>query len=342
MSFPKTGSKTLLAIPGELRNRIYEMCLLEDENVYPYDYMPCGCDCPKSKRVAPSVALLLVNRQINTEATPLLYGNVTFHLETGYTFMRFCAFSDHICMFSHPPEDKLFSTRHQIRSLSFKFVPEMLERGPHASRVRDFWDDDSFRIMSTRRKSQQIHTYVKSLSSTVWEQAAEVICDMRGLKKLQLNIDQAFCPQGCCRMVGHVIKALKDLRKKEGFKVTVLGDLNVAEENTVIGGLKYDASLYDRMGEDHDLDEDEDEDTEDSRAEGHSTEEDIDEEDGTTDTDDDSEREDEMPGLREMSVDSEMEDTSSDVSSVSSVSFPADMFDSTDVPGKSSDAEEEI
>ena len=260
--------------------------------------------------------------------------------------MRFSSPSDHICMFTHPNGDKLFPSRHFIRSLTFKFIPEILERGPQASRTRDFWEDDSFRTMSTRRKAQAIHEYSKSLSETVWEQAAEVISEMRGLQNLKLDIDKVFCPQGCCRLVGHVIKALKGLKKREGLKLTVVGNMLGGEVKKVVEGLKYDASLGDSTEEDHDLDEDMDEDVEED-----STEEDSDREEGssaTTDSEesgDDAAQDDDMPGLSEFSVDSDMisdmEDSLSDLSSVSTISIPTNMFDTGSSHDKSTDVEED-
>ena len=321
---PPIASPTFLTIPGELRNRIYALCLLENELVYPYDYKPCGCDCPKNERVAPSVGLLAANRQISTEATPLLYGGVTFHIETGYAFMRFSSPSKHICMYSHPTEDKLYPSRHLIRSLNFEILPEILERGRQASRMRDFWRDGNFRSLSTRQRALAIHEYVKTLSETVWEQAGEVVVHMRGLRKLQLDIEKALCPQGCCRMVGHVVKALKGLKTKEGLELAVVGDMVGGEVEKVVEGLKYDASLSSRLENGYE-DEDEDEDDDDSDEDEDGSDVDLDEVLGRIQ---DSSEGDDIPALSEVSdIDTDLDDSSSDISSASTIPPPTDMLD---------------
>ncbi len=295
--------------------------------------------------MAPSVGLLAVNRQINKEATPLLYGGVTFHIETGYAFMRFSSPSDHICMFTHPTEEKLYPSRHLIRSLNFQFLPEILERGPQVSRMRDFWQDENFRTISTRQRAQAIHEYVKTLSETVWEQAGEVIVQMRGLQNLQLDIEKAMCPQGCCRMIGHVIKALKGLKKKEDLVLTVVGDLIDGEDDRIIGGLQYDDLLGSSLDDEDDSeddsededssDEDEDEDEDDSEDEDSSDEDEAADEDegsGGPSTSN-------VPALSDISgIDSDVADSASDIESASNmesastISLPLDIIDTTSGP----------
>lgn len=278
--------------------------------------------------MAPSVGLLAVNRQINKEATPLLYGGVTFHIETGYAFMRFSSPSDHICMFTHPTEEKLYPSRHLIRSLNFQFLPEILERGPQVSRMRDFWQDENFRTISTRQRAQAIHEYVKTLSETVWEQAGEVIVQMRGLQNLQLDIEKAMCPQGCCRMIGHVIKALKGLKKKEDLVLTVVGDLIDGEDDRIIGGLQYD----DSSGSSLDDEDDSEDDSEDEDSSDEDEAADEDEGSGGPSTSN-------VPALSDISgIDSDVADSASDIESASNmesastISLPLDIIDTTSGP----------
>lgn len=40
-------------------------------------------------------------------------------------------------------------------------------------------------------------------------------------------------------MVGHVLRSLKGLKKKEGFIITVSGELRDQEKQMILGGLKY-------------------------------------------------------------------------------------------------------
>ncbi len=217
-------------------------------------------------------------------------------------------------MFSHPSEEKLYHSRHLIRSLNFQFLPEILERGPQVSRMRDFWKDEHFRTISTRQRAQAIHEYVKTLSEAVWEQAGEVIVQMRGLQNLQLDIQKAMCPQGCCRMVRNVVKALQGLKKKEDLILTVVGDVICGEDDKVMVGLKYETSLGSSLDDGRDEDEDD-------------SEENWDE-----DSDED------MPALSDLSdIDSDVADSASDIGSASTISLPLDMFDTASATDSQAD-----
>lgn len=254
---------TLLTIPGELRNRIYELALLQDSKVYPFDYKPCGCDCPKHQRHPPAVALLRVNRQINREATPLLYSRVLFRLSTGYLFMKFMALGE-VCMYGSPTGSEIYPSRHLIRSLRIKFVPEHMPSEVRSGHVLDCWADPNFQLLSKKQRAQSIHRYNRDVCQAVWTNAGKVITLMRELKFLSMDLEQVFCPLGCCRMVGHVVRSLKGLRKKEGFTITVSGELQEVEKRMVLGGLKYggqavdDRSINELSEEEEEGDDDED------------------------------------------------------------------------------------
>ncbi|MCJ1464965.1 hypothetical protein MMC07_003580 [Pseudocyphellaria aurata] len=301
ISKPSTAEKspsTLLAIPGELRNRIYELSLLQDNKVYPFDYKPCGCDCPKHKRHAPAVALLRVNRQINREATPLLYSRVQFRLSTGYVFMKFMALGE-VCMYGSPSAGEMYPSRHLIRSLRIKFVPEHMPTEVRSGHVLDCWADPGFQLLSKKQRARAIHRYNRDVCEAVWTNAGKVVTLMRDLKSFSMDLEQAFCPLGCCRMVGHVLKSLKGLKKKGGFTITVSGELKNQERQMILGGLQYsgpagdDGSVQGPLvhGEDGDEVEDEaehqeqheDEDEEDEESD--ESDEDYDEEDDEEDED---------------------------------------------------------
>ncbi|MCJ1428861.1 hypothetical protein MMC29_006772 [Sticta canariensis] len=275
---------SLLSIPGELRNRIYELSLLQDTRVYPFDYKPCGCDCPKHKRHAPAVALLRVNRQINHEATPLLYGRVTVHLSTGYIFVKFMARGE-VCMYGSPTESEIYPSRHLIRSLRIEFVPEHMPSEVRSGHLQDCWADPNFRLLSKRKRTQEIHRYNRDVCQAVWTNAGKVINLMRALKSLTIDFDQVFCPLGCCRMVGHVLKSLGRLRKKKSFTMKISGELQEGEKQMVLGWLKSSGQAVDDGSVIEPFEEREEEEDED--------EEDEEDDDGEDDEDDDDEEEEE-------------------------------------------------
>ena len=246
--------------------------------------------------------------------------------------MRFISPSKHICMFSHPSEEKLHPSRHLIRSLSFEFVPEILERGPQALRMKEFWKDESFQALSTRQRAGAIHEYTKTLCKTVWEQAGHVIIHMRGLQHLELDIEKVFCPQGCCRMVGHVVRCLKGLKKKKNLKLTVVGNMREWEVSRIVEGLKYEA-VQDNSSLKEDDEYEEDDDYEDYSDEFS----DEDDEEGHYE-----DSEDDMPTLSEMSdVDIDLGDSSSNISDASTISLPTDLFDINSASGSSGTIDED-
>lgn len=234
----KTSSPSLLTIPGELRIMIYKYVLLESEVIYPFDYRPCSCDCPKHKRTPPNVALLRTNHQINEEATSILYSGITAQITTGYFFMKFMTSGD-VCMYGYPTASHFFPSRHLIRSLRIKFVPENIPSDVRSAHIMECWSDASFRALSRESRATAIHEYNRELCEIVWTNAGKVISQMAGLESLFLDFEHSFCPLGCCRMAEHVVGALQGIRTKANFSLAVTGELESEELNAIIDGLSY-------------------------------------------------------------------------------------------------------
>lgn len=234
----KTSRPSLLTIAGELRNRIYELVLLPEDQVYPFDYKPCSCNCPKHLRHAPSVSLLAVNKQINSEATAILYGGVTFNLATGFLLMKFMA-QERVCFYGVPDLSKIYPSRQFIRSLHLNILPEFTPHEVHASRMLECWSDSNFQQLSKKQRAQSIHQHEREVCQTAWTNAGKMIMQIKALKSLLLDVEQAFCPGGCCRMVGHVLRSFRSVRKKEDFKIEVLGELKPEEKGMLLKGLRY-------------------------------------------------------------------------------------------------------
>lgn len=231
-------SPSLLVIPGELRIMIYKFLLLETEIIYPFDYRPCSCDCPKHKRSPPNVAILRVNRQINEEATTILYSGVTAQITTGYFFMKFMTSGD-LCMYGYPTANSFFPSRHLIQSLRIKFVPENIPSDVRSAHILGCWSDDSFRALSREGRATAIHEYNRELCEIVWTNAGKVVSQMAGLESLFLDFEHSFCPLGCCRMAEHVVGALQGIRTKANFSLAVTGELHSEELKTIMDGLSY-------------------------------------------------------------------------------------------------------
>lgn len=234
----KNSSPSLLTIPGELRIMIYNCVLLESEVIYPFDYRPCSCDCPKHNRSPPNIALLRVNRQINEEATTILYSGVTVQITTGYFFMKFMTSGD-VCMYGYPTASRFFPSRHLIRSLRIKFVPENIPSDVRSAHILECWSDASFRALSRESRATAIHEYNRELCEIVWNNAGKVISLMAGLESLLLDFEHSFCTLGCCRMAEHVVGALQEIRTKANLSLAVTGELESEELKAIMDGLSY-------------------------------------------------------------------------------------------------------
>lgn len=320
----KNSSPSLLTIPSELRIMIYKCVLLESEVIYPFDYRPCSCDCPKHKRSPPNVALLRVNRQINEEATTILYSGVTAQLTTGYFFMKFMTSGD-VCMYGYPTASRFFPSRHLIRSLRIKFVPENIPSDVRSAHILECWSDASFRALSRESRATAIHEYNRELCEIVWTNAGKAVSQMAGLESLFLDFEHSFCPLGCCRMAEHVVGALQGIRTKANFLLAVTGELESEELKAIIDGLSYSEGEIASEMQPIDLQDDERE------AEGSSEDESEESSDDFSENSskDDSENDEVDGGLEEDSLsaddrDSDNEEAGSDLSDLSDLSVGLD------------------
>ena len=242
------STATFLTLPGELRNRIYELLLLQDDEVHPYGYRPCSCDCPKHNRHAPSLALLRVNRQINTEGTDILYTGVNFYLALDYKFFKFMTREDYGPLGVYGSLE-LYPSRHLICSLTVVFLPDYMSYY-HAEYVAASWKLPSFRIYSKKVRTQMIHQENRMACESWWNSAGKVISSMPMLRVLTVDISQSFCPLGCCRMVGYVVHSLRGMRRRKGLVVKVDGELDPQEKRMLLEGLKYNSSVIEEIEDD--------------------------------------------------------------------------------------------
>lgn len=147
--------------------------------------------------------------------------------------MRFLNKGDHICMFQAPTLEFIFPSRHLIRNLQIKFVPEHTPAEFRDQRNVDLWADADFRAKTTSERAQFLHQNDRDLSEMVWFNAGVTIPKLRALKSLTLDIEQCFCPMGCCRMTSQLIASLEGLKTKKGIKLVINGSLLPDEEHTI-------------------------------------------------------------------------------------------------------------
>lgn len=286
---------------------IYKCALLETEIIYPFEYRPFSCDCPEHRRSPPNVALLRVNRQINEEATTILYSGVTAQITTGYFFTKFMTSGD-LCMYDFPTASCFFPSRHLIRSLRIKFIPENIPSDVHSAHILECWSDETFRSLSRESRAAAIHDYNRELCEIEWTNAGKVVSQMAGLESLFLDFEHSSCPLGCCTMVEHVVVALQGIRTKANFSLAVTGELQSEELKTIMNGLSYREGEVAAEMQSIDLQEDE-------REEEASSEDDFEEDcdDYSEDSsEDDSENEEVVSGYEEDSIYADGRDSDND------------------------------
>lgn len=222
---------SLLTIPGEIRNRIYDHLLLVGRvNVF-------NCSACDPHENIPDLAILRVNRQINEEASAFLYSTGTFVVSTGRDLAGFMSKTDDFCVYTAVTET--FPSRAAIRSLEIRFVAEYNTTDFHEERMQELWHSAVFRGESRRRKAKHLHDLDRNASRAVWGVAGELLSMLHGLQNLTVNVEQAFCPDGCCRLVDAVARSLRRLRRKPELKVNVTGSLDDDEVKVVTDALTY-------------------------------------------------------------------------------------------------------
>jgi len=225
---------SLLTIPGEIRNRIYHH-LLSVRRVNVFDCAACCTACLPGETV-PDLAILRVNRQINGEASTFFYSTSTFIVSTGRDLACFMSKTDDFCLFTAVTQT--FPSRAAIRSLEIRFMADYIPIELHEQRMKELWHSAHFRAETRRRKAKHLHDLDRTASEAVWDVAGELLSMMHGLRNLTVNIEQAFCPEGCCRLVDAVTWSLRGLRRRPEVRINVTGSLDNGEVKTITKAFK--------------------------------------------------------------------------------------------------------
>ncbi|KAI4194954.1 MAG: hypothetical protein LQ350_007473 [Teloschistes chrysophthalmus] len=227
----------LLTLPVEIRNRVYDYVLLEDADAYPYGYKPCLCDCLAHSRHAPHICLLRVNKQINAEATKWLYRRAIFHSSTGHHFMKFMTIDQHICMWKVPLSTEVFPSRHQIRNLYLRIAPEYWALEDCPSETLDgLRTMERIASMSEAQVNHLAHYRLHFPTALVWINTSKVLAALESLETVTLDVEQAYCTEGCCRKCQIIVECFKDInggRKKDNLppvEIQIVGALDEEEE----------------------------------------------------------------------------------------------------------------
>lgn len=224
------GPNSFRTLPPEICNVIYfDVLGFNGWDVHPYR-------CRHNQVLGPCTALLLVNKQINAETTPMLYGNAVFNVNAGDQLQRFMTRPEHFHLLDHPgwagSEELYFASRRFIRHLCISFISWKNTEFCHEAGE---WSDLAFRGTFSSKspyKRQNFGVDFTKRHHRAWYDARVVgqnMIDME-LKTLTLNVEHAYCPTGCCRYTDGVMATFRYLKRRNKDVVVSLRGAGTLKE----------------------------------------------------------------------------------------------------------------
>ena len=201
-----TGKASLLSLPKEIRDEIFEYCLLYDGEIiaYPTWYEHADGDVNKEQEL-PSVNLLEVNKQIREEAAKIVFGKNTWRTPVIFdSFVDPPAWRDHF---------------HCLRKLTLPFDFRAIDQKLLLNEVRDraaYFHVADWSRQSLDQRRINLHEGALNRLHNRFLQGIAMVCLCVNVKSLTLDFTYCFCPQVCCRMVNQALQLLDDPFLQEG------------------------------------------------------------------------------------------------------------------------------
>ncbi|MCJ1256842.1 hypothetical protein MMC24_004667 [Lignoscripta atroalba] len=185
-------SSRFLLWPGELRNKVYKLVLVKgilhpsgprrDLKCNKHQQLHC------SKDEAPALSLLRVCRQVHDEAGSIYYSSNEFVVGCGdpWQTLKFCSnFGETL-----------------ITKLRVSFSDADLDLSARASYRRELLESLDYVEERPRfaRESLIHEELLMRLEHEFWAQKGLHIAAMPALQHLSIDIENADCPHGCCRL----------------------------------------------------------------------------------------------------------------------------------------------
>lgn len=209
-----------LDLPPELRDMIYEYCLVQGEIIpYPMDYEKQELQRPLPRK--PDISLLRVNSVIGAEARVVLYEKNVWRLSYNY-------------------EGKALwtSAKDLIRKLNVSFDVRDLDSTDQLEIslcVRNHVGDDTL--------SDTCHLWLSErLLDEIWFWKVSMMLKVTMLTDLKLDVRNCFCPHGCCRLVKALALGVTDPGGNPSLNpvVEVIGSLDETEVEAIAKiGFRY-------------------------------------------------------------------------------------------------------
>ncbi len=176
---------TFLGLPREVRDMIYEYCLVVNYelNPHPTDYEQYEMQRPLPRK--PDVALLKTNKQIHDEAAIVLYGKNIWRVSHQSNIAVKHQIWRNVSLFRHVVVSFDFRDLHSSQLLE-------ISRAVHKSgRTIETEAEEAF-------VSAMIHADRRYDLESPWMAKARWVGEMH-LKTIVLDFSNAYCPSGCCR-----------------------------------------------------------------------------------------------------------------------------------------------
>ena len=185
---------TFMGLPLEIRNMIYEYCLVKNSTLVPFtEYYPLLNQELAFRRDLPTVSLLLVNKTIEAEAAAILYGKNIWRVTANVTYNSPLAYTS-----AAPPSSQLWKRRGPL----FRNVILVFDQRDVCS--NEILTDTLATIYYRRfqhpdERRNQMHDQIESNMKFNWSLKFGFVCNMTNLRSLTLDVKWAFCHMGCCR-----------------------------------------------------------------------------------------------------------------------------------------------
>ena len=233
-----------LSLPREIRNMVYEMALVVDKVLIPYDeHYALEKQDLRFRKALPTVALLGVSKLVQLEAVEYLYSRNTWRIS-----------STAPTLFTLPGRENLWTLRAQY----FKHVVTVFD-------LRDVNGEDLHaQLCSSRRylpelnpekRMKDAHSMGEMFMNGSWYTKIDSLTNMPNLESLSVDVSRLACHVGCCREAklwdllelfvlsfGSLVDQSLDERVKVGLELTISGLHGKAEEE-ILKASKFPATI---------------------------------------------------------------------------------------------------
>ena len=178
-----------LSLSREIRNMVYELALVVDEIITPYDeHYPLEKKDLMFRNALPTVALLGVSKLVQLEATEYLYGKNTWRVTS-----------------KMPPASASseYETLWALRAGHFKHVVMVLDQrdiDEEYVRVGNRYLRESMPGASLGEKMQELHSWADYAMKHSWLSKIHALAFMPNLASLCIEVGRLACHVGCCRL----------------------------------------------------------------------------------------------------------------------------------------------